>query len=85
MSTAPRRIRQILRLTQRDVKPLALLLRARVLPIRTKRMTERAALLTRELLHQRLPTIQTPQQPLRIFTPEHSPMLHPRARKTLHF
>jgi hypothetical protein len=41
MRTTPRRLRQPLRPKQHPIKPLTLLLRTRILPIRTKRMTKR--------------------------------------------
>lgn len=53
MRTAPRRVRQLGLTPQRPIKAFTLLLRTRILPIRTVRMTKRLL----QLLDQRLRSI----------------------------
>ena len=80
---------QLVRIVELRIKCLALLLCARILPIRAEGMAEGAfplALGTAlQLLHQCLSCIQSAQQGLRTLAPKHSPMLHPGARNALHF
>jgi hypothetical protein len=87
MRLTPRRLSEIIRIPQRLIKSLNLLLRTRVLPIRTERVAKRAlplALRTAfELFQQRLPRIQTSKEVLSILAPEDSSMLHARTTDAL--
>lgn len=85
VSTTPRSIRQLLRTPQHLVEPLTLLLRTRILPIRTERMTERPLTTTLKLFNQRLARVKTRKQRFCIFAPKHCPMLHPRPTNSLDF
>tara|TARA_R110002003_G_scaffold122_1_gene10997 strand:- start:5177 stop:5494 length:318 start_codon:yes stop_codon:yes gene_type:complete len=88
MSTATRSLSQTLRIMQRSIKALTLLLRTRVLPIGAERMAESAFPLslctTLQLLYQCLACVQIGQDMFRIFAPEDSAMLHASTRYALH-
>lgn len=87
MGATPSRISQLLRRPQCSIKSVALILRTRVLPVRTERVAKRAFSLplctTLELLNERLSLIQSGEQCFRVLTPEHCAMLHTSTRDSL--
>jgi hypothetical protein len=89
MSTASGSLSQVLRIVERCIEALALLLCTRILPIRAEGMTERSFPLTLcttfQLLYQCLARIQICKQRFCVFTPKHGTMLHTRARYSLYF
>lgn len=87
MRLTPRRLGEILWITQRLIESLNLLLRTRILPVRTERVTKRAlplALRTAfKLFQQCLPRIQISEKVLGVLAPEHSTVLHARTTDAL--
>lgn len=87
MRLTPRRIGEVLRISQRPIESLDLFLGTRILPIRTERVTKRALPLAFstafELLQQCLPRVQISEKVLSILAPKHSTVLHARTTDTL--
>jgi hypothetical protein len=82
MRTAPSGLCQSFRSKKGTIKSFTLLLRTRILPIRTERVTERSLLpglcTALQLLYQCLAGVQTRKQCFCILAPKHSTMLHAR-------
>ena len=87
MRLTPRRLGEVLRISQRLIESLNLFLGTRILPIWTERVAKRALPLALgaafELLQECLPLIQISKKVLSILAPEDSAVLHTSTTDTL--